>query len=441
MKIDIEQMAPCVRRLTIEIPAESVDRELVTIYKNLQKRVKLPGFRPGKVPLRILEQQYRHVVEQEVLQKLVPGALSEALTQENLRAVGEPQIDQMHLVRGQPLQFVSTVQIVPEFEVSDYHAWEFERRIPEVSEVQIDEALEQLRERHAALQTVDGRPVREGDVAIVNYQGFLHGQPVPGMEQKGVVVEVGGGRFLPELEQGLIGMAEGQAQAIMLHFSEDHHDETLAGRAVECRVQVTEIKEKILPELDDEFAREYEDAESLAALRERVRDDLERAARRQADDVLRSEILARFVAENPIEIPERLVQDQMRHMFARRVRQETGREVTEAELQIDPDELREVFGEPALEAVRGQLILQHLGEVAEIAVEPAAVEAEVAALAERTAQNPEALKQAMDRNGTLSALEAGLRERKIFDALMAEMHIIDKTVSAEDTASTAAAEQ
>lgn len=441
MKIDVEQTAPCVRRLTIEIPAESVNRELDTTYKNLQKRVRLPGFRPGKVPLRILEKQYRHAAEQEVLQKLVPGALSEALTQENLRAVGEPQIDQMHLVRGQPLQFVSTVQIVPEFEVSDYRGWEFERRIPEVSEVHIDEALERLRERHAALQTVEGRPVQAGDVAIINYQGFLHERPVPGMEQKGVVIEVGDGRFLPDLEQGLIGMEEGQEKAILLHFSDDHQDDTLAGRAVECRVQVTEIKEKVLPELDDEFAREYEEAESLAALRERVRDDLEHAARQQADDVLRSEILARLVAENPIEIPERLVQDQMRHMLARRVRQETGREITEAELQVDPDELREVLGEPALEAVRGQLILQRLGEVAEIAVEPAEVEAEVAALAERTAQNPEALKQIMHRNGTLGALEAGLRERKTFDALIAEMHIVDKTVSAQDTASTTAAEQ
>jgi trigger factor len=441
MKIDVEQTAPCVRRLTIEIPAESVNRELDTTYKNLQKRVRLPGFRPGKVPLRILEKQYRHAAEQEVLQKLVPGALSEALTQENLRAVGEPQIDQMHLVRGQPLQFVSTVQIVPEFEVSDYRGWEFERRIPEVSEGHIDDALERLRERHAALQTVEGRPVQAGDVAIINYQGFLHERPVPGMEQKGVVIEVGDERFLPDLEQGLIGMEEGQEKAILLHFSDDHQDDTLAGRAVECQVQVTEIKEKVLPDLDDEFAREYEEAESLAALRERVRDDLEHAARQQADDGLRSEILARLVAENPIEIPERLVQDQMRHMLARRVRQETGREITEAELQVDPDELREVFGGPALEAVRGQLILQRLGEVAEIAVEPAEVEAEVAALAERTAQNPEALKQIMHRSGTLSALEAGLRERKTFDALIAEMHIVDKTVSAQDTASTTAAEQ
>jgi trigger factor len=434
MKIDVEQIATCVRRLTIEIPADRVNRELESVYKDLQRRVKIPGFRPGKVPRRILENQYRPSVEQEVIHKLVPEALSEAIIKESLRAVGEPQIDQITLTKDQPLRFVATTQIIPDFTLGDYHGWQFERRIPVVSEADIDQAIERLRERHAILETVTERLVQSGDFVLVDYQGHVHGRPLPQAEGANVLIEVGAGAFLPEIEQGLIGMAQGEERTIPIQFSADAHDPAIAGRTVEFQVRASEIKQKILPDVNDDFARAYEGVETVSALRERVREELERAALQHADEVLRREIVAKLVAENALDVPDAWVNEQMLRLYLRHRRQETGRELTEADYPTELESLRETYAAPALEAARGQLILHHIGEEAGITVAPEELDAEIATIASRAAQNPEALKRAMERNGSLKALETTLRERKIFQRILANVQITDKIVSEKITA-------
>jgi trigger factor len=432
MKVEVEQVATCVRRLTVEVPVERVNRELEGLYRDLQRRVRVPGFRQGKVPRRILERQYRHSVEQEVLQKLVPEALSEAIIKESLQAVGEPQIDQMTLLKDQPLRFVATTQIIPPFELAEYRSWQFERRLPVVKETDIDTALERLRHRHAALQTVTGRAVQAGDFVIIDYQGFLHDRPMQGGAGTGVTVEVGAGGFLAEIEQGLLGMEPGGEKVLPIRFPEDYRDRAIAGKEVQFRVQVTEIKEKVLPVLDEEFVRANEEVDSLAALRERVRGELEEVARRSADEVLRREILARLVAANPVEVPDVLVNEQMVRTYMYQKRQELGRELSEEDLQhTDLDSLRAAFGESALEVVRGQLILRRIGEEAEVTVSAAEVDAEVGSLAARMAQNPEALKKSMERNGSLQTLEASLQERRIFETILANVQVTDKIVSEE----------
>jgi trigger factor len=430
MKVEVEQVDICVRRLSVEVPIDRVNRELNTLYTQLQRRVKLPGFRPGKVPRRVLENYYRPAVEQEVLQKLVPDALSEALVQEGLYSVGQPHIDQIDLSKDQALRFVATTQIIPDFTVNDYHGWQLERRIPVVEASHVEQALQRLRERHAELHTVAGRPVVPGDYVLIDYQGFVDGQPLPGAEGRNVSLEVGAGQFMAEIEQGLEGMEAGAEKTIAVLFPATHHDATVAGKRAAFRVKVVEIKEKVLPELDDEFARAYEDADSLATLRERVRGELEEAARQQADEVMRRDILAKLVAENPIAVPEVLVQEQMRQLYFRHLRQEMGRELREDEMQVDPESLRPTYGEQALAAVRGQVVMHRIEEGLDVSVPPEEVDAEVRTLAARAAQNPEALKQAMERNGSLRAFEAGLRERKVFQAIMDAVQITDVSVDA-----------
>jgi trigger factor len=433
MKVEIEHVATCVRRLTIEVPADKVNHEFSAIYNDLQQRVRMPGFRQGKVPRRLLESHYHQSVEQEVLRKLVPEALSEVLIKENVASVGEPQIDQIALVKGQPLRFVATTQVIPDFTLTDYQGWQFVRRLPEVTEGQIDQVLENMRERQAILQTVEGRAVREGDEVILDYTGSLDGQPIPGFTGTKVSIEVGRGQTFPEIEQGLIGMEAGSEKVIPVHFPEDFRNTAVAGKVGQCRVVVTEIKEKHLPDLDDDFARGiYDDVDSLAALRIKVGQELEKVARQRADAVVQQEILKQLVAVHPIEVPEVLLNEELRRAYLQHKRQEN-QELTEADYYVAPESLRELFGEQALESIRGQLILRHIAAAAEITVDAAEVEAEVAALAARTAQNPEALKRTMERNGTLRALEASLLEAKVFAKVMADVHIADITVS-EDTA-------
>ena len=439
MKVEVEQTKPCERRLTIEMPAERVQREMNAIYGGLQKRVKVPGFRQGKVPRSILENHYHHSVEQEILQKLIPEALSEAMTQENLQAVGEPQIDHVDLAKDRPFQFVATTQIIPEIVLSDYSSWTFTRHVPPATDEQLEQAMQQLRERHAELRTVSGRAVREHDFVIANYQGSFEGSDIPAIHGTNATLEVGAGQVLPEIEQGVFGMMEGEEKNIPITLPEDYRDAALAGKIIEIRLTVVELKEKVLPDLDDEFARAYEDADSLDFLRERLRSDVETAIGEHADTGARADILKRLVDENAFDVPEVLVHDQMRRAYLQGMHAVKGGQLDEADFNVDVAALDETFSTQAREVVRGQLILRHIGAQAGITVTPEEVDAEIARLASRIAQNPEALKQTLQRNGTLNGIESGLRDDKIFAAILADVQVSDSTAEWETTTETSEA--
>ncbi|MDE0206095.1 MAG: trigger factor [Candidatus Tectomicrobia bacterium] len=425
MKVEVERTDTCERRLTIEMPAERVRKELNAIYGGLQKRVKVPGFRQGKVPRSILENHYRQSVEQEVLQKLIPEGLSEAMTQEKLEAIGEPQIDHVDLGKDRPFQFVATTQVLPEIELSDYSSWSFTRHVPRVTDEQLEQAMQQLRERHAELRTVSGRAVREQDFVIASYQGFFEGAEIPAIHGTNATLEVGAGQVLPEIEQGVVGMTEGEEKTIPIALPDDYRDAALAGKTIEIRLTAVEIKEKALPELDDEFARAYEDADSLDLLRERLRSDVENAIGQRADAEVRGDILKRLVDENAFDVPEILVHDQMRRAFLQGLRTMKGGQLDEADFNVDVASLDETFSTQAREVVRGQLILRHIGAQAGVTVSPEEVDAEIANLAARMAQNPEALKQTLQRNGSLSGIENGLRDDKVFEAILSEVEVSD----------------
>lgn len=425
MKVEVEHTEACQRRLRIEMPAERVKKELNAVYGGLQKRVKVPGFRQGKVPRSILENHYRHSVEQEVLQKLIPEALSEAMRQENLEAVGEPQIDQVDLGKDRPFQFVVTTQIIPEIQLSDYSAWTFTRHVPPVTDEQMEQAMQQLRERHAELRTVNGRAVRDRDFVIANYQGFFDGTEIPAIHGTNATLEVGAGQVLPEIEQGVVGMTEGEEKTIPIALPDDYRDAALAGKTIEIRLTAVEIKEKTLPELDDEFARAYEDAESLDFLRERLRSDVETAIGERADAEVRGDILKRLVDENTFEVPEVLVHDQMRRAYLQGLRNMKGGQLEESDFDVDVASLDETFSTQAREVVRGQLILRQIGARAGVTVTQNEVDAEIASLASRMAQNPEALKQSLQRNGALSGIENRLLDNKIFATILADVQLSD----------------
>ena len=438
MKVEIEQTNPCERRLTIEMPVERVQREMNAIYGGLQKRVKVPGFRQGKVPRSILENHYHHSVEQEILQKLIPEALSEAMTQENLQAVGEPQIDHVDLAKDRPFQFVATTQIIPEIVLSDYSSWTFTRHVPPVTDEQLEQAMQQLRERHAELRTVSGRAVHEHDFVIANYQGTFEGTDISAIHGTNATLEIGAGQVLPEIEQGVVGMMEGEEKNIPITLPEDYRDAALAGRIIEIRLTVVEIKEKVLPNLDDEFARAYEDADSLDFLRERLQSDVEAAIGERADAEVRADILKRLVDENTFEVPEVLVHDQMRRAYLQGIRAVKGGQLDEADFNVDVAAMDETFSTQAREMVRGQLILRHIGAQAGITVTPEEVDAEIARLASRMAQNPEALKQTLQRNGTLVGIENGLQDDKIFASILADVQVSDSAAERATTTETSA---
>ncbi len=318
--------------------------------------------------------------------------------------------------------------------MSDYRDWQFERRIMQVEPSHIDQHLERLRERHAELHTVSDRAIAEGDHVIVNYESLLNGKPLENGSGTNMSLEVGAGMFLPEIEQGLIGLEQGAEKGIPVAFGDDHRDAALAGQTVEFQVTVVEIKEKILPELDDDFASSYEDEDTLEALRGRAQGELEEAARQNADNALHRELLSKLVEANPIDVPDVLVQAQMRQMFLQQRRMETGQEPSHDEMHMDTEPLREVYGELATEAIRGQVLLHRLEEDLGLSVTSADVDVEIAEMASRVAQNAGALKQTLERSGGLDSIRARIQERRVFQALIDTMQITDQVVSEAELA-------
>ena len=274
---------------------------------------------------------------------------------------------------------------------------------------------------------------------IANYQGSFEGSDIPAIHGTNATLEVGAGQVLPEIEQGVVGMMEGEEKNIPITLSEDYRDTALAGKIIEIRLTVVELKEKVLPDLDDEFARAYEDADSLDFLRERLRSDVETAIGERADTEVRAEILKRLVGENAFDVPEVLVHDQMRRAYLQGMHAIKGGQLDEADFNVDVATLDETFSTQAREVVRGQLILRHIGAQAGITVTPEEVDAEIARLASRIAQNPEALKQTLQRNGTLNGIESGLRDDKIFAAILADVQVSDSAAERETTTETSEA--
>ena len=220
-------------------------------------------------------------------------------------------------------------------------------------------------------------------------------------------------------------MVQGEEKTIPIVMPDDYRDAALAGKTVEIRLTAVEIKEKTLPEPDDEFARAYEDADSLDLLRERLRSDVENAVGERADAEVRGDILKRLVDENTFDVPEILVHDQMRRAYLQGLRSIKGGQLDEADFNVDVASLDETFNTQAREMVRGQLILRHIGAQAGVTVTPEEVDAEIASLAARMAQNPEALKQSLQRNGALGGIENGLRDDKVFAAILADVQVSD----------------
>ena len=309
---------------------------------------------------------------------------------------------------------------------------------PPVTDEQLEQAMQQLRERHAELRTVSGRAVHEHDFVIANYQGTFEGTDIPAIHGTNATLEVGAGQVLPEIEQGVVGMMEGEEKNIPITLPEDYRDDALAGRIIEIRLTVVELKEKVLPNLDDEFARAYEDADSLDFLQERLRSDVEAAIGERADAEVRADILKRLVDENTFEVPEVLVHDQMRRAYLQGIRAVKGGQLDEADFNVDVASMDETFSTQAREMVRGQLILRHIGAQAGITVTPEEVDAEIARLASRMAQNPEALKQTLQRNGTLVGIENGLQDDKIFASILADVQVSDSAAERATTTETSA---
>jgi trigger factor len=425
MKIEMQELGPCAKRLDIEVGSDNVKKELDQAYRELAKKVSIRGFRKGKVPRPVLERYHRSSVEEEVLQKLIPSSFEQAVKDQGLRAVGQPKLDDIKLDAEKVLRFTATVEVLPEIPLQTYGGWELTRDVRTITEADVERELAELQNRHVELIAVDeDRPIREGDFVLMDFEGFHDGQPVQGVKAESYGLVVGGKTVLENVEHGLVGMHKGESRQIPVQFPDTHDNKSLAGRDVTFHVTVNEIKERVLPELDDEFAKEAGGAETLDELKGKLRNGLEEATAREARRALHNLVVARLIEGNPFELPPGMVAEEVQAHYAD-LRRHFAPRGSDASPPPLTEELRQQLQEQAVTRIKRELLIEEIAKRDGLTAGDADVEEELKRVAERTEQRIEYIRRQMEQSGGLESLRRGLLADKVLDFVVGRCTVTD----------------
>jgi trigger factor len=435
MKVEVQELGACARRLEIEIAPENVKKELDQAYRELAKKVSIRGFRKGKIPRPVLERYHRTSVEDEVMQRLIPSSFQQAVKDQGLRAVGQPKLDDINLNEEKALRYTATVEVLPEIALQASGGWELAKEVRVVTDADVERELQELQNRHVSLASItEDRPVQEGDYVLISFEGFRDGQPVQGTKTENYALVVGSKSVVENVERGLVGMRKGEAREIPVQFPETYQNRSLAGQEVIFHVTVNEIKERVLPTLNDEFAKEVAGVDTLAELKEKLRQNQEEIAEREARRALHEVIVARLVEANPFDLPPGMVETETEALIADLQRQVRAQQDDATPLEIG-EEVRQQLREQAIIRIKRELFIDELSKREAITVDDSDVEAYLTRLAERTEQRVEYIRRQMEQSGTLESIRHNLLADKVLDAVAARCTVteVSKPIAPEPT--------
>ncbi|THJ18967.1 MAG: trigger factor [Nitrospira sp. CG24B] len=373
MKMEVTELGPMKRALKIEVPADEVAQQFSRAYLELNRQVQIPGFRPGKAPVAILEKRYAKTIEEDVIRKLVPDFYGRAIKQAGISpvVVDIPPLDRVKIQKDAPFTFTATVEIKPTIELRDYKSpspisLQADKRT--VAEEQIDRALEVLREQQARLDEAQaGTVLSEGDYAIVDLEGFLDGVPLEGTKKEGQLHKVGSKAALLgiEIDAHLIGRQAGDMVEIPQTYPVSHPDQRVAGKAVSFRLVIKGVKQKKLPTLDDEFAKDCGPYASLHELRDKLRGQMEKALKRDIEESYKDTLLKRLIETHHFDLPDTLVERELSTIVQQKLQARQRGNVTDSPPAPDAEELKKIREEHREEAnrrVKAGLILEAIAE-------------------------------------------------------------------------------
>ncbi len=426
MKVQIENTGPYERKIFFEIPKDVVTREVESQYKSLNQSVKLKGFRPGKVPRSILERYYRTQVETEVVSKLIGDSYEKAVEEYHLSPVASPQVLDRTFEAGQDFKYTVTVEVKPEVSVEGYRGLAVEKPAVVVTEDEVEASLKMIQDSHAQLKPLEtDRPLQEKDFAVIDFEGSLDGKPLEGWKVKDHMVEVGSKTLVGGLDQKLVGLPLHQDRDLGIPLPEDYPRKELAGKEVQVRVRAREIKEKILPALDDELAKEAGDFQTLQELKDRLRKNLEEQKQAQAAQIAKEKLLDFLREKHPFPVPKSMIDRQVENIMARTESRLARQGVKFDSAKLDAQKLRESLSPSAEKEVRGSLILEKVADMEAITVSEADLQQRIEQLAAQMNQRVEAVKSQFQKKDRLEDLRAVIREEKTLDFLLSQANLIE----------------
>jgi trigger factor len=413
------------KNMRVEIPREVVDAEIERRAGDYSRKARIPGFRPGKAPSRVIKARFRDQILHEVAHDLIPAAVDEALRDQGIEAIDTPDIRDVTVEEGRPLTFTASFDTVPSFELGDYSSLALRRRSTAVPEDAVDQAMQRLRERAARFEPVEGRGVDHGDTVTLDLERTDAGGAVD--RHADVNVELGAAANPPGFDDHLLGLELGAARQFTIHYPQDYAVTELAGTDVQYGVTVKAVKRRRLPELDDEFAKDLGEFATVDALRARVRQDLEHEAQHAADRDLRADLMRQLAARVPFEVPPSLVERELDRRTEELARRLMDQRINPNEAGIDWQAFRESQQNVAREAVGAALAVDEVARREQLEVPEPEVEAEVARYAERLGRTPAAVRAELEKEGGLSRVRAGLRREKTVEFLLARATIGQET--------------
>jgi trigger factor len=425
---NVEKMEGNRVKLEIEIAAPDVDTALAKSYRQVVKKINLPGFRKGKVPRRILESRFGpEILHEDALEMLVPDAYEAALKEADLDPINNPEFELLQIEESKPLIFNAVIEVLPSVELGEYRGLEVEQERAEVDDIQIDHHLYMLREQNARLVPREEGPVNKGDLVQIDFKGYVEGELFEGGEAEDYSLEIGSGSFIPGFEDQLIGAVQDEEREIKVTFPEHYRKEDIAGKEATFKVVVKQIKEKQLPELDDEFVKEVSEFETLAEMKADLKEKLLKNAEDQSRAKLEEVLIEKVSAAAAVEPPKILVDRQIDRMVGDLENylryQGMGLDQFLELSGKDKDEVREERREEAEKRTKANLVLDAIAKKEGITADDSELKEKIEEIATTYNDDPDRIRGLLEKQGRIPVMKEEIRIRKVIDLIVSEAKI------------------
>ena len=450
MKIEIEDVDSCNKKIKFVVPHQDYKKEVDKYYQKLGRQVKVPGFRKGKVPASLLEKQFGPDVKKEVLSNLISDHLNQAIAEKELRAIGQPHLLEVNAEEGTDISVSASLEVLPTVDIQDYSGMEMEMKVPRITDEEVDQTIETFRQRKAKTIEITDRPVEENDLIKVDFTSKMGDQPFEGGTAQDQAIRVGSGQLIEGLDKGMVGMTIGETREIQVKVPEDYQGKEIAGKDVDFNVTLKGIQVQELPELNDDFARELDTEkkyESLEDMKAKVRVELESYERDEAKKSAKKILADKLAEQNPVELPEGLIKEQVKFM-SEQANKKQEKEAAhdhghdhnhdhdhdhDHEEEVSP-ELIEKYKEPAVKALREELILDQLSRDLELEVTPEELDQELQNMAQLLGGggNLQQMKKEWEKNGVLARLHSRMKRDKTLNSALEKVTLKEVMVDRKD---------
>jgi len=415
MAVRVEDVSPVQKKLLFDISWLEVKNELEAVYKDVGKKAKVKGFRQGKIPRNILESLYKESAEEEAISNLINRYYWEALKENNIAAVAQPEIEQEGIKAENSFTFTATVEVEPIIEPNGYIGLELEKEEHEVGDSDVETRLQEVREMFSTMEELEAdRGINEGDFAVIDFEGTLNGNPIKEMKADNYLLEIGSKTFVPGFEEKMIGMKKGQAEQIKIKMPDDYHAKKLAGEEVVFSVLLKNIKEKILPEIDEKFIQNFDKYETLDDLKRDIKKTLEEENIARSNSAFKNQIIDKLLEKNEFEVPLSFVNRQVSYMIEDMQRRMAARGIKRQETSELYDKFYQIYKDEAKRIVRTILLMKSIAEKESVTVSEQEIDEKIKEIANQRAQSYDSLRKSLEDGNMIEDIKNEIINTKLF---------------------------